>query len=160
MWRFLWWYVCGFSLLVLPKLVFIMQIEVSQIKWVIYLRYISVNPRVPECCLLICLGLIVGGIIYSVRDDVSFRLHGVTPYHLIWPQVNRNDPDILDESQWFSLAGRAFIYTSYFLYYYSSANRIRSWLLYAKRNRFCNYFKVFNFITNFRCKPKNARENA
>jgi hypothetical protein len=30
-----------------------------------------VAPRVPECCLLICLGLIVGGIIYAVRDDVS-----------------------------------------------------------------------------------------
>ena len=33
-----------------------------------------VAPRVPECCLLICLGLIVGGIIYAVRDDVSSLL--------------------------------------------------------------------------------------
>ena len=46
-----------------------------------------VNPRVPECCLLICLGLIVGGIIYSVRDDVSF----LTSFDPLPPHPTPND---------------------------------------------------------------------
>ncbi|CBY43581.1 unnamed protein product, partial [Oikopleura dioica] len=44
-----------------------------------------VAPRVPECCLLICLGLIVGGIIYAVRDDHLFTPH--TFFLIILPPI-------------------------------------------------------------------------
>ena len=30
----------------------------------------KVHPIVPECCLLICLGLIVGGMVYAYKDNV------------------------------------------------------------------------------------------
>jgi len=46
-----------------------------------------VAPRVPECCLLICLGLIVGGIIYSVRDDMSNADFLTLAEHLFTPHT-------------------------------------------------------------------------
>jgi len=46
-----------------------------------------VNPRVPECCLLICLGLIVGGIIYSVRDDMNHNDFLSLAEHLFTPHT-------------------------------------------------------------------------
>lgn len=46
-----------------------------------------VAPRVPECCLLICLGLIVGGIIYSVRDDMNHNDFLSLAEHLFTPHT-------------------------------------------------------------------------
>jgi sodium/hydrogen exchanger 5 len=46
-----------------------------------------VNPRVPECCLLICLGLIVGGVIYSVRDDMNHNDFLSLAEHLFTPHT-------------------------------------------------------------------------
>jgi len=46
-----------------------------------------VNPRVPECCLLICLGLIVGGVIYSVRDEMNHNDFLSLAEHLFTPHT-------------------------------------------------------------------------
>ncbi|CAG5080570.1 Oidioi.mRNA.OKI2018_I69.PAR.g9650.t1.cds [Oikopleura dioica] len=46
-----------------------------------------VAPRVPECCLLICLGLIVGGIIYAVRDDSNHNDFLTIAEHLFTPHT-------------------------------------------------------------------------
>ena len=37
----------------------------------------KVHPIVPECCLLICLGLILGGVVYSYKEKVNVLTGGV-----------------------------------------------------------------------------------